>query len=138
MASQSEWRVVGQASDGLEAVHMAEQLQPDLILLDISLPKLNGLDAARQIQTVGPTAKILCVSENRSPDIVEAALANGAGGYIVKSDAGTNLVPAIRAVLEGKRFVSASLAGLLVVTTALSATQTMQLSWLLMIIAGMG
>jgi len=138
MASQPGWRVIGQASDGLEAVHMAQQLQPDLILLDINLPKLNGLKAAYQIEEVAPMAKILCVSENRSREIVEAALANGAGGYVVKSDAGSDLLPAIRAVLEGKRFISASLTGQLLVTTAtLSVTSAAQLSWLLMFISGM-
>jgi len=111
VAMQPEWRVIGQASDGLEAVQMTEQLQPGLILLDIGLPKLNGLDAARQIQAVAPTTKILCVSENRSRDIAEAALASGAGGYVVKSDVGTDLLLAIRSVLEGKRFISASLTG---------------------------
>jgi DNA-binding NarL/FixJ family response regulator len=111
VASQPECLVIGEASDGLEAVQIAEQLQPDLILLDIGLPKLNGLEAARQIQAVAPTAKILCVSENRSHDIAEAALANGAAGYVVKSDAGNDLLPAIRSVLEGKRFISASLTG---------------------------
>jgi response regulator RpfG family c-di-GMP phosphodiesterase len=92
-------------------MHMAEQLQPDLILLDIGLPKLNGLDAARRIRMVAPVAKILCVSENRSRDIADAALANGAGGYVVKSDAGNDLLPAIRAVLRGERFISSSLTG---------------------------
>jgi len=111
VASQPEWRVIGEASDGLEAVQMAEQLQPDLILLDIGLPKLNGLEAARQIRAIAPTAKILCVSENRSRDIAEAALANGAGGYVVKADAGSELVPAIKTVLDGKRFVSPRLLG---------------------------
>lgn len=138
VASQPDWRVIGQACDGLEAVHMAEQLQPDLILLDIGLPKLSGLEAARQIQAVAPKAKILFVSENRSGDIVEAALANGAGGYVVKSDAGSDLLPAMRAVLEGKRFISASLTGaLMVTTTTLSMTPVAQLSCLLMFISGM-
>ena len=117
---------------------MAEQLQPDLILLDISLPKVNGLEAARKIQAIAPTAKVLFVSENRSRDIVEAALANGAGGFVLKADASSDLLRAIRAVLAGKRFISASLTGqLLVTTTALSATPVAQLSWLLMFISGM-
>jgi DNA-binding NarL/FixJ family response regulator len=137
VASQPGWRVIGQARDGLEAVHMAERLQPDLILLDIGLPKLNGLEAARQIHAVVPTAKVLFVSENRSGDIVEAALANGAGGYVLKADAGGDLLRAIRAVLEGKRFISASLTGqLLVTTTTLSVIPVAQLSWLLMFISG--
>jgi len=106
-----ELQIIGEALDGLEAVHRAKKLQPDLILLDIGLPKLNGLEAARQIEAVAPTARILCVSENRSRDIVEAAFANGAGGYVIKSDAASDLVLAIQAVLEGKRFVSPRLLG---------------------------
>ena len=104
-------RVISEASDGLEAVQQAQQLQPDLILLDIGLPSLNGIEAARRIREVSPTSKILFVSENRSNDIVEEALSTGAGGYIVKSDAGSELLPAVEAVLESKRFISASLTG---------------------------
>ena len=103
--------VISEASDGLEAVLQAEQLQPDLILLDIGLPTLNGIEAARRIRAVSAASKILFVSENRSVDIVEKALSTGAGGYVVKSDAGSELLPAVEAVLQGKRFVSASLCG---------------------------
>ncbi len=138
LSQEQELQIVGRASDGLEAVHQAQQLQPDLILLDISLPKLNGLDASVRIQKVAPGSKILFVSENRSREITEAALANGAGGYVVKSDAGGDLLPAIRAVLDGKRFISASLTGqLLVTTTTLSAIPAAQLSWILMFISGL-
>ena len=97
-------------SDGLEAVRQAEQLQPDLILLDIGLPSLNGVDAARKIREISPASKILFVSENRSAEIVQEALSTGASGYVVKSDAANELHSGIHAVLEGKRFVSASLA----------------------------
>jgi DNA-binding NarL/FixJ family response regulator len=78
------------------------------------------------------------VSENRSPDIAEEALSTGAGGYVVKSDAASELLPAVKAVLEGKRFVSASLAGHFLVTTTLSTTLTMQLSWMLTLMSGIG
>jgi DNA-binding NarL/FixJ family response regulator len=111
LRKQPEYQVVGEVSDGLESVQQAEQLQPDLILLDIGLPTLNGIEAARRIREVSPASKILFVSENRSPDVVEAALSTGAGGYVVKSDAGNGLLPAVEAVLQGSRFVSASLAG---------------------------
>ena len=104
-----ELQVIGEVSDGLEAVQKAEELQPDLILLDIGLPTLNGIEAARRVREVSPTSKILFVSENRSPDIAEEALGTGAGGYVVKSDAKSELLPAVKAVLEGKRFISASL-----------------------------
>jgi DNA-binding NarL/FixJ family response regulator len=136
LREQPELEVVGQVSDGLEAVQKAQQLQPDLILLDIGLPTLNGIEAARRIRVVSPTSKILFVSENRSPDIAEEALSTGAGGYVIKSDAGSELLPAVKAVLEGKRFISASLAGHFLVTTTLSTTLTTQLSWMLTLISG--
>ena len=104
-----ELQLIGEASDGLEAVRQAQQLQPDLILLDIGLPNLNGIEAARKIRALSPTSKILFVSENRSVDIVEKALNTGAGGYVVKSDAGSELLRAVEAVLQGERSVSASL-----------------------------
>ena len=130
--------IIGEASDGLEAVLMAEQLQPDLILLDLGLPSLTGLEAARRIREVSPSSKILFVSENRSRTIAEQTLTEGAEGYVVKSAAGSELLPAINAVLQGKRFASASLAGpLLVTTTMVGATQTLQLSSLLMFICGL-
>ena len=110
LQKRPEFLVMGEVSDGLEAVQQAGQLQPDLILLDIGLSTLNGIDAARQIREISPAAKILFVSENRSSDIVEKALSTGASGYVVKSDAARELQTAINAVLEGKRFVSTSLA----------------------------
>jgi len=133
-----ELEIVGKVSDGLEGVQQAQQLQPDLILLDVGLPTMNGIEAARRIRKVSPTSKILFVSENRSPDIAEEALSTGAGGYVVKSDAASELLPAVKAVLEGKRFVSASLAGHFLVTTTLSTTLTTQLSWMLTLISGIG
>jgi len=104
-------RIVGGAADGLEAVQKARESQPDLILLDIGLPTLNGIEAARRIRELSPKAKILFVSENRSWDIVEEALRIGSGGYVVKADAKRELLAAVEAVLKGKRFVSSSLAG---------------------------
>jgi DNA-binding NarL/FixJ family response regulator len=104
-----ELQVVSEASDGSEAVQKAQGLQPDLILLDIGLPTVNGIEAARRILRYAPNTKILFVSEQGSPDIVEEALRTGAGGYVVKSKAATELLPAVEAVLLGKQFVSASL-----------------------------
>ena len=105
------FQVIGEVSDGSQAVHQARLLQPDMILLDIGLPTLNGIEAARQIRKVSPASKILFVTENRSADIVGEALNTGATGYVVKSDAARELLSAIKAVLESKRFVSDSLAG---------------------------
>jgi DNA-binding NarL/FixJ family response regulator len=77
LQKQVELQVIGEATDGLQAVQQAQELLPDLILLDIGLPTLNGIEAARRIREVSPTSKILFVSENRSPDIAEAALSTG-------------------------------------------------------------
>jgi DNA-binding NarL/FixJ family response regulator len=111
LQKQPELQVIGEASDGLEATGKAKELNPDLILFDIGLPTLNGIEAARRIREVSPACKILFVSENRSLDIVERAFGIGAGGYVVKADAGSELLPAVEAVLQGNRYISASLAG---------------------------
>jgi DNA-binding NarL/FixJ family response regulator len=109
LQANPQLRIMKEACDGAEAVQQAQELQPDLILLDIGLPTLNGIEAARRIRKVSPTSKILFVTENRSTDIAEEALSTGAGGYVVKSDAESELLPAIEAVLRGKQFVSAGL-----------------------------
>jgi DNA-binding NarL/FixJ family response regulator len=111
LAQQPELQIIGHAADGLEAARKAEELQPDLILLDIGLPILNGIEAARRIRVLSPKSKIVFLSENRSLDIIEEALRTGAAGYVLKSDAGRDLLPAVEAVLRGIQFVSASLSG---------------------------
>src|SRR5215468_1678785 len=100
LQKRPELKVISEASDGLEAVQQAQKLQPDLILLDIGLPSLNGIEAARRIREVSPSSKILFVSENRSRDIAEEALRTGANGYVVKSDAANELLPAVDTVLQ--------------------------------------
>jgi DNA-binding NarL/FixJ family response regulator len=110
IARKPELQILGEASDGLLAVQKAQELQPDLILLDIGLPALNGIEAARRIREVSPKSTILFMSENRSPDIAAEALSVGAG-YVIKSDAATELAPALDAVLQGGRYISSSLAG---------------------------
>ena len=103
--------VCWEASDGLEAVQKAEELQPDLILLDIGLPKLNGIEVARRIRKVSPGSKILFVSQESSADAVQEALGTGAQGYVVKIDAGTELLEGVKAVLLGERFVGRRFSG---------------------------
>lgn len=106
-----ELEIIGDASDGLEAVHKSEKLQPDLIILDIGLPKLNGIEAAKRILKLAPKPKIVFLSQESSPDIVRCALGTGAMGYVAKSTASYDLLTAVEAVVQGKRFVSARLAG---------------------------
>jgi len=98
-------------SDGLEAVLKAAELQPDLILLDIGLPGLNGIEAARQIRKLSHKSKILFVSQESDADVVQEAFRIGALGYVVKAHAGSDLLRAVEAVCQGKRFVSAGLPG---------------------------
>ena len=104
-----EWQVIAEAADGTEAIQRAEELKPDLILLDIGLPKQNGIEAARRIRRLSSSSKIVFLSQNNDLDIVRAALDTGAQGYVRKTDAKSELVPAVDAVLRGKQFVSSSL-----------------------------
>lgn len=111
LQQQSELQIISESSDGLEAVRKAEELQPDLILLDIGLPRLNGIEAARRIRRVSPGSKILFVSQESSVDLVREALTLGAQGYVVKLDAGSDLLTAVNTVLRGETFLSRTLAG---------------------------
>lgn len=106
-----ELQVVAEVSDGLEAVQKAQALKPDLILLDIGLPTINGIEAARRVLEDAPGTTILFVSQESASDIVQEALRTGARGYVLKSRAATELLPAVRAVLQGRQFVSASSTG---------------------------
>lgn len=109
LQKRPELQIIGEATDGSLAVERARVLQPDLILLDIGLPSQNGIEAARQIGELSPESKIIFVSENRSVDIAQEAARAGARGYVVKSNAGSELLPAIAAVLEGRYFSSSGL-----------------------------
>jgi DNA-binding NarL/FixJ family response regulator len=106
-----ELHVVCKVSDGSQAVQKAEELKPDLIVLDISLPKLNGIEAARQIRQLSPTSKIVFLSQNNDQEVVRGALGIGALGYVHKIDARGELLPAVYAVLRGEQFVSSSANG---------------------------
>lgn len=110
LQKQANLQIIGYVSDGLKAVQEAQELQPDLILMDVGLPTLNGIEATRRIGEVCPTCKILFVSTHPDADIVLAAINNGAGGYLLKTDASFELWPAIKAVLEGELFISPRLA----------------------------
>jgi len=95
-------QLVDEVSNGLEAVQKAEELKPDLVLLDIGLPKLNGIEAARRIRSLSPMSKIIFLSQESSADVVEVALNTGAQGYVIKDDAGHKLLPTVDAVLRGE------------------------------------
>jgi DNA-binding NarL/FixJ family response regulator len=103
--------VVDEASNGMQAVQKADELNPDLILLDVGLPMMNGIEAARRIRGLSPKSKILFLSEFRSWNFANEALHLGASGYIVKSDAAIELLPGIETVLEGGQYISSSLEG---------------------------
>jgi DNA-binding NarL/FixJ family response regulator len=109
LGEEPNLHVIGVATDGLDAVRKAEELRPDLILLDISLPKLNGLEAARQIRKVAPKSAILFLSGESDPDVVQGALGAGGLGYVLKSEAAQDLLAGIESVLLGRRFVSRGL-----------------------------
>lgn len=101
--------IVAEVSDGQEALRKAEELKPDLILLDIGLPTLNGIAAARQIRRLVPDSKIIFVTQESSEDVVQEALRTGALGYVVKTTMNGSLLAAVSAVLDGKQFVSKDL-----------------------------
>ncbi len=108
------WHIVCEVSDGAEAVVKAKELTPELILLDLSLPRLNGIEAARQIRKIAPNSKILFLSAFDSMEVVEEALNAGANGYIAKLDATSELIEAVKAVFQGKRFISSRINGRIV------------------------
>jgi DNA-binding NarL/FixJ family response regulator len=110
LREKRDMQVICEAFDGLEAVAKAEQLTPDLILMDIGLPRLNGIEAARQILEFAPTAKIIFLTQEISAEVVQEALQLGACGYVLKSRAGNDLSEAIDAALRGEQFVGRGLA----------------------------
>jgi DNA-binding NarL/FixJ family response regulator len=110
LAENPGLRVVGEASDGLDAVAKAQLLRPDLILMDIGLPKLNGLEAARRVLKILPESKIVFLTQETSPAFVQAAFKLGASGYVIKQKAKKDLAVAVIAVLQGSRFTSSEVA----------------------------
>ncbi len=110
LEQQAGWVVCGEASSGREAVAKAVDLQPDLVVLDISMPELNGLEATRQIRHAVP-AKVLILTVHESDQVVTEVLDAGAHGYVLKTDAGRTLVEAIRALLARQEFFTAHVHG---------------------------
>ena len=105
---QPTFEIVGTVGNGAELVSEALRLQPDVIVSDISMPVLNGIDAAHKLRDAGSTAKVIFLTLHQGVDFVHACLAEGACGYVVKLDMATDLIPAIREALCGRQFVSPS------------------------------
>jgi len=101
---QSEWQIVAEAKDGRDAVTKAAEFQPDVAILDITMPSLNGLDAAKQIAKLSPHTKILILTVHESDQLIRQALDAGASGYIFKTDASFDLIIAVKALLSAKAF----------------------------------
>jgi two-component system, NarL family, response regulator NreC len=109
LTSQNEFEVIGEASSGTETLTLAEQLQPDLILLDLSMPSLGGLDALPALQKLVPSTRILILTMHDDPQYLRQALKHGACGYVLKKAADAELLSAIRAVLRGEMYVHPSM-----------------------------
>ena len=105
---QSTFDVVGVAHDGHEMIGEAMRLNPDIIVADVSMPGLDGIAAAHRLREMGATATIVFLTIHESPEFVEACLAEGALGFVMKSQMKADLIPAIHAALSGQRFVSST------------------------------
>ena len=111
LEAEPEFKVINGAASGSGGVQKSNDLQPEVVLMDVSLPGMNGIEAARQIRRVSPGSKILFLSSMDDIELIQAAFEVGGSGYVFKWDAGRDLIPAIRAILLGQRFVSRSLTG---------------------------
>jgi DNA-binding NarL/FixJ family response regulator len=104
------WVVIAEVANGRDAVASAAELKPDLVVLDLTMPELNGLEAARRILSADPSTRILILTAHESEQLVREVLSVGARGYVLKSDAGRILVVALQALLEGGSFFTSSVA----------------------------
>lgn len=100
------WEVIGEASDGVEAVEKAKRLSPDVMVLDVTMPKMNGLEACRVLRRQAPELEILFVTQHDSPQMMHEALEAGARGYVVKSNAARDLLAAVEAVSQHRVFTA--------------------------------
>lgn len=105
LSSQSELEVVGEAQDGREAIHRVEELKPHLVLMDLSMPRMNGMEAIKEIKKRCPETKILALTVHQTEEHILATLQAGADGYVLKDAASTELMMAIKSVLMGKTYL---------------------------------
>ncbi|KAF0174485.1 MAG: LuxR family DNA-binding response regulator [Limisphaerales bacterium] len=112
LAAQKDFQLVGEAADGLEAAQLVEKLQPDVLVLDLTLPRLHGLEVARQVKKSSPKTRVLILSMHANEAYVLEALRNDAAGYLLKDSTGAELVRAVRDVVAGRRYLSGSLSEL--------------------------
>ena len=110
LQNKSEWKVCGEAKDGIDAVEKAKRLKPDVVIIDIGMPNLNGLDAARQIVDALPQTKVLVLTLYESDDMIQQVLNAGARGFLLKSDAGRNLVAAVEALRRSGTYFTSKVA----------------------------
>lgn len=114
LGKNQDFKVVGRASDGMSAVRLAASLSPDIVIMDVSMPGLNGIDAARRILAENPKTKIIALSMHNDGRYISAALKSGAMGYILKESAFEELIAAIRTVMKGQCYLSASIAAVVI------------------------
>jgi len=112
LESQPGWEICGEASNGREAVELAKRLRPDVVVLDFSMPGLNGTEAAREILKQLPRTEVLILTVHSSEPFVQGALEAGARGYVLKSDAGRDLVSGVHALIAHKAFLSPGISGM--------------------------
>src|SRR5947199_5148392 len=104
LSKMPEWEIIGEVDNGRDAVSLTEKLKPDIVILDIGMPQLNGLDATRQIKKIAPETEVLIFTAHEAEELVHDVFDSGARSYIMKSDAGDHLIEALKALSEHKHF----------------------------------
>jgi DNA-binding NarL/FixJ family response regulator len=114
LSSQPDLKIVGEAGDGLEAIRCVQNHSPDMILLDLSMPRMTGLDAIKEIKRANEDTRIIVLTVHSTEEYILATLQAGADGYVLKDAHGTELMTAIRHVLDGRRYLSPSISGMII------------------------
>jgi DNA-binding NarL/FixJ family response regulator len=109
LVEETDFLIVGEAGNGLEALQLVERHKPDVLVTDVMMPEMNGLELARQVRERCPSTKVIVLSMHAKEAYVNEAIRNGAMGYVLKDDQATDLVDAIRSVIQGRRFLSSPL-----------------------------